>query len=82
MSEYGSNFCSPPNRLPKKGADSKRADSAGSKCIKEQSLQFGRPSDIGSAPPNRIYTRDYTKVGRSKGDVDLVTAALGNPLGL
>lgn len=57
-------------------------EAEGTKCIKDESLQFGRASDIGTAPTSRVFTRDYSKVGRSKGDTDLVSPALGNPLGL
>lgn len=80
MSSSGTHV--PPSRFPKSGADTKLPGSAGCKGIKEQELQFGQPSDIGTAPTSRVYTRDYSKVGRAPGDKDLVTEALGNPLGL
>lgn len=73
----------PPSRAPKAtGADpgTRLPQSSGSKLVKETYQQYGAP-DIGKAPPSRIYTRDYSKVGREPDDVDLVTAALGNPLG-
>jgi hypothetical protein len=40
---------------------------------------LGDVADINKAPTSRIYTRDYTKVGRDAEDVDLVSAALGKP---
>lgn len=52
--------------------------SPGCKCIKCVDIRFnGGVADINKAPTSRVYTRDYTKVGRDKEDVDLVTAALG-----
>ena len=55
--------------------------SPGCKCMKCDYLRFnGGVADISTAPTSRVYTRDYTKVGRDKEDVDLVTAALGNPV--
>ena len=74
----------PPSRAPKAtGMDpgTKLIQSTGSKTVKESYNQY-TAADIGKAPPSRVYTRDYSKVGRAKGDVDLVTVALGNPLGL
>jgi hypothetical protein len=66
---------------PKKGPESKREQSHGSKCLKEQLLSDGEPSDIGPAAAHRrLYMRDYSKTAASKGDTDLVTGALGNPL--
>lgn len=75
----------PPSRFPKDtdgDADTRLPFAEGCKCIKDQSLQFGQASDLSTAPPSRIYTRDYSKVGRAPGDKDLITEALGNPLGL
>jgi len=69
-------------KYPKDGADTKQAQSHGTKLIKDESLQFGRASDIGTAPPSRIYTRDYRKVDRDAESQDTVSAYLGNPLGL
>jgi hypothetical protein len=72
---------SPPNDFPKKGAVSKREESAGSKCLKDQMLSPGEPADVGPAPAHRrLYSRDYSKVRPSPGDTDLVTEALGSPL--
>jgi hypothetical protein len=52
--------------------------SPGCKCIKCVDIRFnGGIADINKAPTSRVYTRDYTKVGRDKEDTDLVTAALG-----
>jgi len=66
---------------PKKGPESKREQSHGSKCLKEQLLSDGEPADIGPAAAHRrLYMRDYSKVRPSPGDTDLVTGALGNPL--
>ena len=74
---------SPPNRLPKSGAETKRTQSSGSKVVKAQSLTIGEAPDIGPAPAHRrLYMRDYTKGRPSKGDTDLVAEALGNPLKL
>lgn len=73
----------PPSRAPKAtGADpgTRLTQSTGTKLVKEDYNPYSA-ADIGKAPPSRVYTRDYTKVGRAKGDVDLVTVALGNPLG-
>lgn len=49
------------------------------KCADDLSFRRGDVADINKAPTSRIYTRDYTKVGRDKEDTDLVTAALGSP---
>ncbi len=70
---------SPPTRFPKDGGDSKLKCSPGCKCEKCSKLDFvrGEVSDIGTAPTSRVYTRDYSKVGREEDDVDLVTDALG-----
>ena len=73
---------SPECHVLKSGTQSSLKEVDGAKSIKEQELRFGQPSDIGPAPTSRIYTRDYTKGGRSVGDIDLVTEALGNPLRL
>lgn len=55
--------------------------SPGCKCIKCESIRFnGGVADINKAPTSRVYTRDYTKVGRDPEDTDLITAALGNPV--
>ena len=52
--------------------------SNGNKQIKTDDLRFnGGVADINKAPTSRVYTRDYTKVGRDPEDTDLVTAALG-----
>ena len=72
----------PPSRHPKKGAETAMTQSPGSKEIKDEMLRLGQASDVGSAPTSRVYTRDYSKVGREEEDVDLVSPALGNPLGL
>lgn len=82
MSQPGTK--SPPSRAPKAtGADpgTRLPQSAGSKLVKEDYSRYSAP-DINKAPPSRVYTRDYSKIGRAPGDVDLVTVALGNPLGL
>lgn len=56
------------------------SQSKGTKVIKE-SLNSYSAADISKAPPSRVYTRDYSKSGRAPGDIDLITAVLGNPLG-
>lgn len=66
---------------PGKGATTKMAQSTGSKQIKVDHLRMGQPSDIGKAPPERIYTRDYSKAAPAPDQTDLVSPALGNPLG-
>ncbi len=76
---------SPPNTFPKDddlSPDTRLPQAEGTKQIKEQFLLFdrGNVADIGPAPPSRVYNRDYSKTGRDKGDVDLITGALGrNP---
>lgn len=72
---------SPPRDMAKKGSETDLPQAQGSKIIKDDMLRMGQASDIGKAPTSRIYTRDYSKKGRDAGDVDLITAALGNPLG-
>lgn len=74
---------SPPNRVPKAGAETKEKQSKGTKCLKDQMLSIGEAADIGPAPAHRrLYMRDYSKVRPSPDDTDLVTEALGNPLKL
>jgi hypothetical protein len=74
---------SPPDELEKSGAETSKKQSKGSKVVKDQMLTIGEASDIGPAPAHRrLYMRDYSKVRPSKGDTDLVTEALGNPLKL
>lgn len=71
----------PPSKFPKDGTCTKLHEVSGAKSIKEDKLMMGQASDVGVAPPSRVYTRDYSKVGRAPGDKDDITAALGNPLG-
>lgn len=74
---------SPPSVHAKAGQLSKERDSPDEKAKSEEFLQFGQPArEVGPAPTSRLYTRDYSKVGREPDDVDLITGALGNPLGL
>lgn len=63
----------------KKGAYTKRDQSSGTKQIVCDYIRMGEASDIGKAPPNRVYSRDYAK---SQPDpyVDTVSPFLGNPL--
>lgn len=76
---------SPPNRAPKEGDGCTELPLAeGAKTIKCEHLDFvrGQPADLESAngptaPTSRVYTRDYRKKGRSPGDEDLITDALG-----
>lgn len=67
-----------------KGSDghTKLPCSPGCKCIKCVEIRFtnGDVADINKAPTSRVYTRDYSKVGREEDDVDLVSAALGKPV--
>ncbi len=66
-----------------KAADghTKMTCSPGCKCIKCQDIRFnGGVADISKAPTSRVYTRDYTKVGRDPEDTDLLTGALGSPI--
>ena len=73
----------PASRVPKNSEGvTKLPLAAGDKQIEEQHLRIGQAADVGPAPTSRVYTRDYSKSKRSPGDVDLVTEALGNPLGL
>jgi hypothetical protein len=69
---------------PKKGQDSKMAQSAHSKTIDEQKLDIhrGEAASIFKAPTSRVFTNDYQKVGRSPDDKDVTTPYLGNPLRL
>ena len=72
----------PRDEVPKKGQETRVKQSNGSKQEKDQMLMDGESANVGPAPSSRIFTRDYSKVGRSKGDTDSVTAALGSkPLG-
>lgn len=84
MSQPGTK--SPRNEFPKDNdGDTKLTYSPGSKCEKEEKLDFvrGEVSSIGSAPTSRVYTRDYSKGQGSPGDSDLITDALGrNPFRL
>ena len=65
----------------KPGSHTAAKQSAGSKQIKIDHLSsISTPSDIGKAPPSRVYTRDYGKVRPEKDDVDLIGPVLGNPL--
>lgn len=75
---------SPPNRFPKSDGCTELPQAEGSKHIHCEKLDFvrGQPAALQSAngptaPSSRVYTRDYTKVGRAAGDEDLVTEALG-----
>ena len=75
----------PPSRAPKGGDyGTKLPLASGAKTIKCDHLDFGsgQPADLKSAngptaPTSRVYTRDYKKNGRSPGDEDLITDALG-----
>lgn len=74
---------SPPAVHNKAGQLSTERDSPDEKAKSEEFLQFGQPArEVGPAPTSRVYTRDYSKVGREPDDVDLITGVLGNPLGL
>jgi hypothetical protein len=70
----------PPSSAEKDGVLTAMDQTNGSKRIDQDVIRFDRGvADIGVAPTSRAFTLDYTKVGRAKEDVDLVTAALGNP---
>jgi hypothetical protein len=74
---------SPPVKFPKSGAETKERVSPHSKEESSEMLQFGQPArEVGPAPTSRVYTRDYSKVGREPDDVDLLSGVIGNPLGL
>lgn len=76
---------SPPNRVPKDSDGCSELPLAeGAKTVKCETIDFvrGQPADLESAngptaPTSRVYTRDYRKNGRSPGDEDLITDALG-----
>lgn len=64
-----------------------RPQTAGSKQIKcEHLANRSVPASIvkadgnKSAPTSRVYTKDYSKVAPEKGDSDMVSPYLGNPL--
>lgn len=70
-------------RYPKDGqGQTKKAQAPESKQLKEELLRLGQASDIGKAPPMRVYSRDYSKVDPDgdQGD-DTLSPYLGNPLG-
>lgn len=73
---------SPPTKFAKSGADTKLSYSPGAKHVKCVSIGITEAADIRKAPTSRIYTKDYSKVGRAKDDTDTVTVALGNPFRL
>lgn len=81
MSQPGTK--SPRNTLPKSAEGCTKLPLDGGKPLTVEKLDFCRgevASKVGTAPTSRVYTRDYSKVGREEGDEDLVTAALGrNP---
>ncbi len=80
MSQPGTTV--PPCCFPKTKDGESVLPEPNAKTIKEQILGFtaGRVSDIGTAPTSRVYTRDYSKVGRDPDGDDLVGPALGNPV--
>jgi hypothetical protein len=65
-----------------KGADghTEVAQTSGSKVVKSIDTRMGAAVDVGPAPPNRVYTRDYAKTSPDKDRTDLVGPVLGNPL--
>lgn len=77
----------PPSHAPKDSDGCSELPLAeGAKQIKCEHLDFvrGDVADVEgprntSAPTSRVYTRDYKKTGRSPGDTDLITDALGRP---
>ena len=74
---------SPPATLPKDGNESRLKRTPGSKCLDHEYLSVtGVAAKVGPAPTSRIYTRDYSKIGRDPGDQDLITSVLGNPFRL
>jgi hypothetical protein len=69
-------------RYPKDGCESQQEQSWGSKVVKDEHLRLGQASDIGTAPPVRVYTRDYKKTKPEADDQDTVSPFIGNPLAL
>lgn len=70
----------PGDRFRKAAAQTKEEQSPGSKVLRTERLRSGQVADLGRASTSRIYTRDYSKVGKSKDDQDTVGPFLGNPL--
>lgn len=66
----------------KDGPYTKEKQSPGTKQVDCEYLQLGQASDVGTAPPSRVYTRDYSKTRPEADDSDTVSPFLGNPLGL
>lgn len=78
MSQPGTK--SPPNEFPKSSDGCTQLSPDGGKPLSVEKLDFVRgdvASKVGTAPTSRVYTRDYSKVGREEDDTDLVTAVLG-----
>jgi hypothetical protein len=70
-------------RYPKDGQETREEQSWGSKQLKDELLRIGQASNIGPAPPMRVYSRDYSKKDPD-GDQqdDTLSPYLGNPLAL
>lgn len=66
---------------PKAGHCTKEEQTTGTKVLKSQELRNGQAADIGVAPPDRVYSRDYSKVDPD-GDQhdDTLSPFVGNPL--
>lgn len=66
---------------PKDGQLTKEEQTAGSKVLKSEILRLGQAADLGPAPPDRVYSRDYSKKDPD-GDQhdDTLSQYLGNPL--
>jgi hypothetical protein len=66
---------------PKKGTCTQEEQTAGTKQIKCEMLQNGQAASIGTITPDRIYSRDYSKIDVDNDQHDdTLTPFLGNPL--
>lgn len=71
-------------KYPKDGEGQSRSkETFGAKTVKEEILQIGQASNIGEAPPMRVYSRDYSKKDPDGDQLDdTLSPYLGNPLAL
>lgn len=70
---------SPPTHFEKSSDGGTKLSLKGSKQKTVERIDFthGQVAQVGPAPTSRVYTRDYSKVGREEDDQDLVTSVLG-----